>query len=183
MAPTTRRGGSGQVGAKCEDISAGPLSTKPSAGTSRQVKPDMFSEDHFRRLERMYRSAPINRFHSPTINISEGHSLIEFPVQPEFFHSANALHGSIYFKALDDAAFFAVNSLVEEFLVLTVAFQIQLKHPVTEGILHCEGQVVSGRGRSLVGESVLTVGAREVARGSGTFVRSRIKLSEAIGYE
>jgi acyl-coenzyme A thioesterase PaaI-like protein len=34
-------------------------------------------------------------------------------------HSIHAVHGSVYFKALDDAAFFAVNSLVEDVFVLT----------------------------------------------------------------
>jgi hypothetical protein len=35
-------------------------------------------------------------------------------VRPDFFHAAHAVHGSVYFKALDDAAFFAVASLVQE---------------------------------------------------------------------
>ena len=35
------------------------------------------------------------------------------------FHAAGAGHGTIYFKMLDDAAFYAANSMVEEQFVLT----------------------------------------------------------------
>ena len=94
----------------------------------------MPSSEHYHKLERMYLSAPINTFYSPTIEITEGRSVIEFPVRPEFFHAADAIHGSVYFKALDDAAFFAVNSLVEDYFVLTVSFNIYLTQPVSEGI-------------------------------------------------
>ena len=142
----------------------------------------MPSSDHYHKLERMYLSAPINQFYSPTIEIAEGRSVIEFPVRPEFFHPGNAIHGSVYFKALDDAAFFAVNSLVEDCFVVTVSFNLYLTRPVSEGILHAEGRVVSGAANHFVGDSVLTVGGHEVARGSGTFLRSKIRLSDTTGY-
>ena len=73
------------------------------------------SKSHYLNLERMYLSAPINNFYSPSIEISEGHAVIEFAVRDDFFHAADSIHGSIYFKALDDAAFFAVNSIVLDF--------------------------------------------------------------------
>ena len=143
----------------------------------------MSSSNHFQKLKRMYLSAPINEFYSPTIEITEGRSVVEFSVRPEFFHAADAIHGSVYFKALDDAAFFAVNSLVEDTFVLTVSFNIYLTQPVSEGILRAEGRVVSGSANHFVGDSVLTVGSHEVARGSGTFLRSKIRLSDTPGYE
>jgi acyl-coenzyme A thioesterase PaaI-like protein len=68
---------------------------------------------HFRKLENMYLGAPISRLYQPTIRISEGLAEIAIPVAPAFFHAAGALHGSVYFKVLDDACFFAVASLVE----------------------------------------------------------------------
>jgi uncharacterized protein (TIGR00369 family) len=142
----------------------------------------MSSIDHYRKLERMYLSAPINQFYSPTIEIAEGRSVIEFPVRPEFFHPGNAIHGSVYFKALDDAAFFAVNSLVEDCFVVTVSFNIYLTRPVSEGILCAEGRMVSSTANHFVGDSVLTVGGHEVARGSGTFLRSKIRLLDTTGY-
>ncbi len=131
----------------------------------------------------MYLSAPVNQLYSPSIEISEGRAVVEFAVRPEYFHAADALHGSVYFKALDDAAFFAVNSMVDEFFVLTASFEVEFKRPVTEGVLHAEGRYLSASGKRYEGESVLTVGGKEVARGSGGFVRSRLRLADTPGYE
>ena len=72
----------------------------------------------------MYLSAPINKYYSPSIDISEGQALIGISVRDDFFHAADAIHGSIYFKALDDAAYFAVKSVVQDYFVLTVSFNI-----------------------------------------------------------
>ena len=143
----------------------------------------MTKEEHFHKLERMYLSAPINDFYLPTISISNGHAEIQTAVKPKFFHAAGSLHGSVYFKSLDDAAFFAVNSLVEDFFVLTVSFNIYLTRPVFKGVLVAKGQVVSRSLNYFVAESVLIANNKEVARGSGSFLRSRIKLAEVDSYE
>ena len=142
----------------------------------------MNNEQHFRKLERMYLSAPINEFYSPSISISQGQAVIETEVKPDFFHAAGSLHGSVYFKLLDDAAFFAVNSLVKDFFVLTVSFNIYLTRPVTKGVLIAQGEVVSHSVNYFVADSVLTINDKEVARGSGSFLRSRIELAEVESY-
>ena len=69
------------------------------------------NQEHYRRLERMYLGAPTNEIYRPKIRISEGEAEISIEVGPHFHHAARSVHGSHYFKALDDAAFFAVNSL------------------------------------------------------------------------
>ena len=137
---------------------------------------------HYRKLERMYLGAPINEIYKPSIAISEGKATIEMEARSDLFHAAGALHGSVYFKALDDAAFFAVSSLVDDVFVLTASFTIYLTRPVTEGPLRAEGRVVSRGRKMLVAESVLFAGEKEVARGSGTFMPSQIELSEELGY-
>ena len=55
------------------------------------------NDDHYRKLERMYASAPINEYFSPTMQVSEGSTEIVIPIQPKFFHAAHAVHGSVYF--------------------------------------------------------------------------------------
>jgi uncharacterized protein (TIGR00369 family) len=139
--------------------------------------------DHFRKLENMYMSSPWAAQHQPVLEVSEGAARLTFDAHEEFFHAAGAVHGSICFKALDDAAYFAVNSLVRDCFVLTSSFTIYLLRPVSGGTLCAEGRVVS-RGRTLfVAESVLTAGGdRQVARGSGTFMRSQVRLDERVGY-
>jgi uncharacterized protein (TIGR00369 family) len=104
-------------------------------------------------------------------------------VRRDFYHAANAAHGALYFKALDDAAFFAVNSLVADVFVLTVSLNAYLIRPVSEGEIRAVGQVVHRSRRMYVAESQLYDSAdREIARGSGTFVPSDIPLSPEIGY-
>lgn len=143
----------------------------------------MSNQEHFNKLERMYLSAPINEFYQPKISISKGQTEIQTEVRPAFFHAAGALHGSVYFKLLDDAAFFAVNSLEKEHFVLTVSFNIFLTRQVTKGLLIAKGQVVSRSLNYFVAESVLTADDKEVARGSGSFLRSKIKLAEVDSYK
>lgn len=104
-------------------------------------------------------------------------------MRPDFYHAADAVHGSVYFKALDDAAFFAVNSLVQEYFVLTTAFNVYLLRPVTEGVLRAEGVVTSTSKNLYVADAVLYVGEhRQVGRGSGTFMRSKIRLDSVETY-
>ncbi len=138
--------------------------------------------EHHRKLERMYLSAPVNRIYSPTIEISEGRADVGFEVGEQFFHAAGAVHGAIYFKALDDSAFFAASSVVPDRFVVTVSFNLYFTRPVTGGRMHAEGRVVSRSKNLLVAESVLFNGDKEVARGSGSFVPSKIELSEELGY-
>ena len=138
--------------------------------------------DHYRKLERMYLSAPVNRIYSPKIQIDEGRAVVEIEVGEQFFHAANAVHGAVYFKVLDDSAFFAANSLVPDHYVLTASFNVYFTRPVREGTLRGEGRVVRRSKSLLIAESVLFNGDKEVARGSGTFVPSKIVLSEERGY-
>ena len=141
-------------------------------------------DPHFRRLERMYARAPVNRYFAPVLSVSEGRAEVRIVVRPDFFHAAHAIHGSVYFKALDDAAFFAVNSIVPEVFVLTVSFNVYLLRPVDSGTITAIGTVVS-RGRNhFVADAVLSDEAqREVARGTGSFARSSIALGPEVGYE
>lgn len=69
------------------------------------------ADAHLRALESLYRSAPINGLFASTIELAEaGRSDIRFTVEPDSFHAAGAAHGTLYFKMLDDAAFYAANT-------------------------------------------------------------------------
>jgi len=143
------------------------------------------SETHYRNLERMYSAAPINRLLGPSLEVRDREATITHPVREDHCHSGQALHGSMYFKCLDDACFFAANSVVEDVFVLTADFHIRLLRPVlaTADYVRAEGRIVSESARVLVCEGVLydDKGA-EVARGSGSFMRSRVALTAVPGY-
>jgi uncharacterized protein (TIGR00369 family) len=138
---------------------------------------------HYQRLEALYAQAPINKLFPSTIKISEGSARIQATLTPEFYHAAGAAHGTFYFKMLDDAAFYAANSLVSDVFVLTTAFNLLLTKPIKAGRLCAEGKWVSGHRRVLIAEAVLRDEAgSEVGRATGTFMRSRIALNDLDGY-
>ena len=150
---------------------------------SREGRRDLPDEEHYRKLERMYASAPINAFFRPQMRVSEGEAVVTTTVRRDFFHAANAAHGAFYFKMLDDAAFFAVNSLVTDVFLLTVSLNAYLLKSVSEGEIEALGRVVHRSRRLFVAESQLVDSeGRQIARGSGTFVPSDIRLSPEIGY-
>jgi uncharacterized protein (TIGR00369 family) len=141
-------------------------------------------DEHFRRLERMYLAAPCNEVYRPEISVSEGTAEIGFEVGPHLHHAARAVHGASYFKAMDDAAFFAVNSLVEDVFVLTVSFNVYFFRPVVEGSMRARGEVVKAGTNLWVAEATLEDDrGRLLGRGSGSFMRSRIALGDAMGYD
>ena len=139
---------------------------------------------HFRGLEALYRRAPVNcLFESELEIVEEGHARIRFEVRPELFHAAGAAHGTLYFKMLDDAAFYACNSLVTDRFLLTTGFNLLFTRPLRSGTVIAEGRWASGRRRVFVGEARLIDSAgEEAARGTGTFMRSHIPLSTLPGY-
>jgi uncharacterized protein (TIGR00369 family) len=144
----------------------------------------MSTEEHFRKLERMYGKASCNEYYSPKLTISKGATILVIPVQQKFYHSVHAVHGSVYFKALDDAGFFAVNSLVEDVFVLTASFNIHLFRPVASGDMKAIGKVVQASRNMFIAEATLMNSkGEEIARGIGTYVRGKVPLSPEIGYD
>lgn len=145
--------------------------------------PSATSDAHHRKLERMYAAAPINRFFQPTLAISHGRAEVRIPIRPELFHAAHAAHGAVYFKAADDAAYFAVNSLVEDVFVLTTSLDLHLLRPISEGVLVARATVVHAARTSFLAEAVLEDGeGRQIGRATGTFARGPTRLSVDIGY-
>lgn len=162
--------------------SAGVCTRRVMAGMGNtEVDPH---EDHYRKLERMYLSAPLNDFYRPAIHVEGGRSEITIPVKEELFHAASAVHGSVYFKMLDDAAWFAVNSLLNDEFVLTTTFTVYLTRPVSSGSLRSAGYVVNEGRTRWIAEAVAYDGDdREIGRGSGSFVKSGRTLGPDLGYE
>jgi acyl-coenzyme A thioesterase PaaI-like protein len=94
------------------------------------------------------------------------------------------MHGALYFLALDNAAFFAANSLVEDVFVLTTSFTTYITRPVSDGVVKSIGRVVNQNRSQFICESVLfDSNQKEIARATGIFVRSKIPLSDKIGYK
>ena len=165
-------------------------STASSAMSSTATPPDGSADEvdgavfHYRALERLYASAPINALFASQLAIeAEGRSRIAFSIGPETHHAAGAAHGTVYFKMLDDAAFYAANTLVTDRFLLTTSFNLHFTRPVKAGEVVAHGRWLSGRRRVLVAEAWLTDADGEmIGRGTGTFMRSHIALTSLAGY-
>ena len=146
--------------------------------------PETGAEAHLRALEGLYRSAPINSLFESRLELpGAGRSVIRFAVGAESFHAAGAAHGTLYFKMMDDAAFYAANSMVSDRFLLTTAFNLHFTKPMRGGEAFAEGRWISGKRRVFVAEArIVDSTGEECARGTGTFLRSSIALSGLAGY-
>ena len=139
--------------------------------------------EHFRKLERMYASAPINEHFQPVLSVRSGAAEVRIQLREDFHHSAGAVHGSVYFKALDDATFFAANSIVETVFVLTAQFELDLLAPVSDGRILATARVTGEDARRIYAEGELVDEAGQIlARGRGAFARSKIPLGPEVNY-
>ena len=139
--------------------------------------------EHYRKLERMYAAAPINAFFRPSLRIEHGRAEVRITVRPAFHHTLGAMHGAVYFKALDDAAFFAVNSVVEEVFVLTAKIEIEMLRPVVDGEIRSVGRVTEETDRRIFAEAELFDSEDNlVGRAHGSFARSKLQLTAEVHY-
>ena len=142
------------------------------------------TQEHYDKLIRMYAKAPINAFYNPRMTIGNGTAKISIVITPNMHHSANGVHGSVYFKLLDDAAFFAANSIETSCFVLTSDFHIRLLRPVVSGMLVANGNVShAGRKNILAHAELRDEQGKLMATGQGSFARSSLPLNSECGYE
>jgi uncharacterized domain 1 len=142
--------------------------------------------EHFEKLQNMYLKSNVNIHLYETTECKIGHekATISIEISDKYFHALGAIHGSVYFKLLDDASFFAVNSIVTEAFVLTTSFNMNLIRPVSNGRITAIGKLKYKSKNLFVAESTLFNDAgKEIAFGTGNFVKSKIELSPDIGYK
>ena len=141
------------------------------------------TDKHYRKLENMYLQANVNThiFDTTQCRIQSRKATIQLDITPKYFHALGAMHGSVYFKLLDDAAFFAVSSIVEDVFVLTTSFNINLLRPVSEGRIRSEGHVKFASKNLFIAESTLfDQNNKEVAFGTGHFAKAKFNFSRLI---
>ena len=140
---------------------------------------------HCLKLEKMYLNANVNKevYDTTQCNFEESKCTITLEADQKYFHALGAIHGSTYFKLLDDAAFFAAQCAEEHFFVLTTSFNINITKPVSKGKLTAIGKVRFDSKNLIIAESFMyNEKGQEVAFGTGHFAKSKIPLSEKISY-
>ena len=138
------------------------------------------NEKHFQKLEKMYLNANVNTmiFDTTTCKVLDGYAEIGLNISEKYFHGLGAIHGSVYFKLLDDAAFFAANSK-SEYFILTTSFNLNFLKPVKKGKIKAIGKLKFATGNSFIAESKLfNENGNEVAFGTGSFLNSKIPLNQ-----
>lgn len=143
-------------------------------------------DEHFIKLENMYRTAKSQQemYADLDIDIQEDKTTISLPVISKYFHALNAMHGSVYFKLLDDATFFSVNAKVRDAFVLTTSFNINIIRPVNKGVIKAVGKVKYMSKNLFVAEGILyNEEGKEIAFGTGNFARSKIALEAVERYK
>ena len=140
-------------------------------------------DEHYLRLEKMYHTAPFNLSLNSTIIVNDGKSTVKARAEESMHHAGNLMHGAYYFMLLDNATFFAANSLVKDVLLLTQGFEIEFLHPVSKGELVCQGTFKEKRMGTYIATGELFNGKGElVGLGTGKFRRSKIMLNSISKY-
>ncbi|KAB1065737.1 PaaI family thioesterase [Salibacter halophilus] len=140
-------------------------------------------QDHLKKLENLYYAAPINEALNPTISISENISSIEQFIGQSQCHAGQFAHGSVIFKLLDDAAYFAAASSQTEFFLVTASYEIKFKKPAPVGHYKAIGELIDSSGRLLKAKSkVIDENDQIIAKGKGLFIPTKQQLSHLKGY-
>ena len=110
--------------------------------------------NHFESMVNMYHNAPINAIFKPSLTIeTKGRSNIAINVNPDHFHSGGFLHGAAIFKLLDDAAYFAAQSMEERLFLVTSSFNSHFIRPVNSGQLTAHGNIIETTNTQFLAES------------------------------
>ena len=134
-------------------------------------------DDHFVRLANMYHSANVNQSIPSCLTVQKGQAEVHMRVSSAYWHSAEGMHGCVYFKGLDDAAFFAANSMESSGLLMTAGFEVTLMRMVSNPSVKALGYFERREGRKLWARSELFDDHDNlVAKGSGLFIVSDIEL-------
>ena len=95
------------------------------------------------------------------------------------------MHGSAYFKLLDDCAFFAAQGKVQDNFIYTVSFNTYLVKAIVPGVpLVAKGRTTSVSKSLVLAESEIYLRTEDgsegklVASGSGTFMKGPVKLED-----
>ena len=141
-------------------------------------------ETHWEKLERRYLAAASSEYFDPGVSVSQQEAEIVVAIRDEFFCATGIVHPSVHFALMADAAALAVNSIVEDALVVPVNFNVQFASPRATGELLARARLLGISGDHYLAESALSDSdGNEIGRASGAFMQSDVPLSPEIGYE
>ena len=85
---------------------------------------------------------------------------------------------------LDDAAFFAVNAIIDDFLAFTASFETKFFKPVDSGKLIAIGKVNKEDGKKIEANAELfDENGNLIATGAGLFIKTKKLINEISSYK
>ena len=141
-------------------------------------------KEHFQKLIHMYMGANIqNKYPGIDLEIKKGYAKISLPVDESYHHAGGYLHGSVYFRLLDDVCYFAAMSEERDNFYVTKSFSIRFFKPFKEGLVIAEASDIKWKEDEFEVKGYLYNELGEkIAEGEGIFSKSTYKLDPEIGY-
>jgi uncharacterized protein (TIGR00369 family) len=142
-------------------------------------------ESHTQKLKNMYESAQVNQIHfnGTRIQFEADQVEITYETNPGLNHAGGSVHGAVAFKLLDEAAYFSCQMFETQYFLLTASFQIHFMSPVTLTRLTAIGRIRQKSKNLFVAEARLfDERKKELAFGTGSFMKSRTELSTVTTY-
>ena len=141
-------------------------------------------DDHYRSLIDMYLGAEVQKkYPGIQLEIQNNAAAVSLDVDSSYHHAGGYLHGSVYFRILDDACYFAFMSNEKEYFYVTRSFTIDYLRPYKEGRIIAKSTEIRRVGDDYhVDGIVYSEEGKELAKGTGIFSKSRVKLNPEIGY-
>jgi uncharacterized protein (TIGR00369 family) len=122
-------------------------------------------------------------FKGSQLKVEYQQAILKLSIGKHYFHAAEAMHGAVYFKLSDDAAYFAAASVEENYFLLTKSYTIHFRRPVMEDQLTAIGKVTEvNENETLASSEIFNQEGKLVANGEGVFVKGAKRLDELNGF-
>lgn len=140
---------------------------------------------HFEKLTRCCMECKISKFLNKEITIEKaGVARVAIPFNGDLTQNSDFLHAALLFEVGDTAGFMAANSMEETYSVLTIDYHINLIRPVQKEGIYAIGEVVNaGKTLYVARSNIYTDSGKLVAAGQGTYMVTKILLSDLNGYD
>lgn len=134
---------------------------------------------HYTFLENLYKQGNINETHFPDaeITVASEKAQISCTINEQWHHAKGSMHGAIFFKMLDDAAYFAAASVEKDKFLVTKSYALDFIRPHVDGKITAEGTLQSRTDQEYIASAVLkNEQGKIIGKGQGVFVKSKLDL-------
>ena len=139
---------------------------------------------HFQKLENLFLESPLNKTLESEIKIDEGFAEIKF-TRKDFMHNETYhIHPAYNFMALESAAFFAANSLIEDVSIFSKSFEvIYLKNSRSINYVAKARFLEKSMGNYIISSELYDDNTNLISKAKAVYRRSKLSLNNIKNYE